>query len=186
MEAIDQPVTHAEFRAAVLAAFGTDSEAVALGKLAAGQDALATAASLRVELDGERQHTRKRAVKEALHAALHATPARINLGEIQRVIPTLLGSGRAEAMAALGKVEKQEGIPLVEALLSVPLSQDATDSVLAYLDARGPVHQAVEREPAPAATDPDDTDPVAMRIRAVAAETNKHFNLTAPATAAAK
>lgn len=124
-----------EFRASAIAALGVATASEAIGKLTAAVEALAERDGLRADLANERQANRSRVLTAALSGAV--ADQRITLGELARVVPTLLGSSRAAAVEAIG-ASAQEVAPLVAAIASVALSADAVESVTAYLDSKAP------------------------------------------------
>jgi hypothetical protein len=124
------------FRDQVCSALGCGSAAEAVGKVTAAAEALAERDALRSALAAAEQSARADRLRSALTAAVDEK--RLTLGELARVVPSLYGAGRAAAVEAVGKVEKQEASALVGALVGVPLSAEAVDSVTAYIDAKAP------------------------------------------------
>lgn len=154
----------------------------AFGKLTAGIEALGERDSLRAELASERQANRSRTLRDALSAAID--DKRINLGELARVVPTLLGAARSDAAKAIESAA-QEGPALVAAICGVTLPAEAVDSVAAYLGAKSPsVKPAPKMQPEiPAAAAEKVLEALTaeqQRVTDTAEATRAHFRKQSP------
>lgn len=138
----------AKFEADVLAATGAPTIAAALGKIAAGVEAHADLAKLRESTEKTIAEGRAKDFVTAINAALSAKPARLTLGQLCRVVPTLLDDKKA-SLEALAKVEKQEGPALVRALAELPVSAAALERVSAFIAEQGPQLPQTVIEPSP-------------------------------------
>ncbi len=136
------------FRAQVLAALGADSEASALGKIAAGIEALASMAKVEEKMATERQAK----LSSALTANLAAK--RLTPGELTKTVPFLLGSAGATAaraaLEALSEDERAKPPALVAAIVgAAPVSEESLEAVSGYLASKGAPLPTAFQEPTP-------------------------------------
>ena len=167
----------------MIEATGATSFAEALGKLHAYARAAAELSDVRAQMAVASAKQRAADLKSTLTAALAGGPkAKITLGEVARVIPTLLGEAAPAARAALDAIPAPAALTpeqrasgakvaatwtadaVVTAITSAPISEGALDSVRAFIEARGSA--SVLPEPVKVATLPSQS----ARIDAIAAE----------------
>lgn len=134
-----------QFEADAQKATGTASAAAALGKISAGAEAIAERDQLRASIEAEKATATQTNFRAAIDQAIESK--RLGLGIACRVIPALMGEGRAAAAKAVGELQEQTKASVLDALCVGSVSADALEGVRAFIDAQSPMLEA-HQEPA--------------------------------------
>ena len=145
----------------------------ALGKMAAGAEALGELHAVRAEMAAAAATARKRDLRASLEQAMAGDHPRLTLGQLGRVIPAFLGEHRAAAHAAIVAAKDQTASALLDALCSVDVSPAALDGARAFLDALGPALPTSAAQPKTDAIGDLPIDEDAIGIGAMAANARK-------------
>lgn len=175
-----------KFRADVLAATQTTTTEQALGRIAAGEQAMTSLRELQARVaEGERAQTAG-AWKTALEQAMVGDNPILTIGKASRVVPTFLAAtDRPAVQAALGKLTEQTVAGVLEALCSAQPSAPALESLRAFIDASGPALPTAKKEPARNAEgEATELDELGAKVKAAADAARA--TLDGPAAAAAK
>ena len=168
-------------RAVALSKFEIDARAAtssttsdeAIGKIAAGVEALRDLATVRAEMAATAASARKRDLRASLEQAMAGDHPRLTLGQLGRVIPAFLGDQRAAAQAAIAAAKDQTASALLDALCSVDVSPAALDGARAFIDALGPALPTSAAQPKTDAIGDLPIDEDAIGIGAMAANARK-------------
>lgn len=149
-ERIERAKALATLEKGVLAIAGGTDVAAALGKLRAGVEALGERDQLRLEAADRERARIQGEFKAALEGALAGPRPSLTLGQLGKVIPTLLDEepGKA-ALEAIEKVPTQTADALLAAICAAPVSPSALTRTKAFLAAQSPQLPRASVEPPP-------------------------------------